>query len=284
MQEAQSSSSQLPAQVQAQTQATTSNKSFYKEVAKYKFNQKVYNSLEKIHSITGIHPKYIEFVIDKRTNEPLFSLHYTFFINKLKELGLLKSYSITLEVQGSLVKCVFKCTYRSSEKSSDYENFIYELYDQIQSDIPSSNKSDSEYSSKNIKRQIIMLQKSTVMNAIKFLFPNIYMEYNIFNKGNLGVWNQLLKTPTYSTKNEGNTAPPPKTESSNQPKNSEAKNELAEKYRKEFIKLRESSGLDKEEFSKVVSKAKYNLKIESPSTELDYQRLLAEANNIISQM
>lgn len=134
------------------------------------------------------------------------------------------------------------------------------------------------------------------MNAIKFLFPDIYMEYNIFNKGNLGIWNQVMKAPANTanttnvtninnpTKKEGAQVPPSKTEPVNQNKASETKNEVAERYKKEFIKLRDSLQMDKDEFNKIISKAKYNLKIENPETELDFQRLFVEVNNIISQM
>lgn len=255
------------------------NEDNYVKILKAKLPAKIYQRLLSLSQLSGIHPRYIIFAIDKRTNEPLFSLHYTFFINKVKELGLLDSYSITLNHEGNgLIKCIFKGIIKDKH-TGELKQITYELYnaEDMVDDSSASNRNQ-----KDRLRSIIMLQKTTVLNAIKFFFPDVYMEYSVFNLGSAYHWNNyfrdkvdgksnqevVVKSSQVATKSVA-------TQSGTLTSSSATKeDDLGDKYRKELYNIRDSFGMSQDEFLSVVKEVMQAHGISKPKKEEEYQKII----------
>ncbi|MEM5877433.1 MAG: hypothetical protein QXF12_01005 [Candidatus Aenigmatarchaeota archaeon] len=255
--------------------------------AKIKTLNDVLNFIEEVSKITEIPLYYFMYSKDKRTGYYNIGLHYTFFIDRfLQKNKMVKYYSVETNIDrdNEIIVCSVLVEYKKDE-NSDYITFKYDLFDSMKSKEQNESGENKIYRKEDYKKQVIMLQKTAIMNTIKLLFPEEYMVYNAANQTvildsnpNPGYYE---KREEYTTKksvfvnNTKQTMQVDTTDKVNNLSQEQTKSEnetIKEKYRKIFIGIRDSNNIPEDEFNKMVKSAMEELG-KKPVSEEDFIQL-----------
>lgn len=255
--------------------------------AKIKTLNDVLNFIEEVSKITEIPLYYFMYSKDKRTGYYNIGLHYTFFIDKfLQKNKMVKYYRIETNIDrdNEIIVCSVLVEYKKDE-NSDYIIFKYDLFDSMKSKEQNEASENKIYRKEDYKKQVIMLQKTAIMNTIKLLFPEEYMVYNAVNQtvildanSNPGYYEKREEYPTKKSVFVNNTKQTMQVDTTDKANNlsqeqtKSESNEIKEKYRKIFIGIRDSNNIPEDEFNKMVKLAMEQLG-KKPVSEEDFIQL-----------
>lgn len=263
-----------------------------KSSARIKTLNDVLNFIEEVSKITEIPLYYFMYSKDKRTGYYNIGLHYTFFIDKfLQKNKMVRYYSIetNIDKDNEIIVCSVLVEYKKDE-NSDYITFKYDLFDNMRSKEKNEANENKIYRKEDYKKQVIMLQKTAIMNTIKLLFPEEYMVYNAVNQTViLESTGYYEKREEYTTKKSvfvSNTKQTMQVDTTDKTTNStnlsqeqikenntRTENDaIKEKYRKILIGIRDSNNIPEDEFNKIVKLAMEELG-KKPVSEEDFIQL-----------